>query len=377
MEYKYPTTKEYLDYLCEAVFFPIQVAQDNTLISLPGQCTMQYVLSLINTRMLPYKPTDILIRFLGKDFIKKVVFISISKECLFCSFPEFLRKIIFNLNNNECLNEEYDLETNSLGIQKIIQDLTNRNILVVFIIDTLQNPKQLDPIKFNFLRDIQRLNANKIRIIYSFNIVDVDVISSELKPIIRNMVYIKPFSVEDVNYQVKRLFSKYSRNDPSSKLIDSIYEYSCGLGSLIKSMTLRSFNSPNTIIKDYSEYEAHYIHEIMLLDVYNKEEYRNKSGLSKMKRINEYINNNIKTNIQESDLKLILTKTEGKIYDYLLNKLNNLVSRDEISKCIWNDVNKYSDWAIDKHIANTRKKLPKMYRLLSIKGRGFILSLRM
>ena len=56
-----------------------------------------------------------------------------------------------------------------------------------------------------------------------------------------------------------------------------------------------------------------------------------------------------------------LTKTESKIFDLLVTQKGNLVSFDEIAKTIWgeNYFDKYSEYAITKHIENLKNEQPR------------------
>jgi len=73
-----------------------------------------------------------------------------------------------------------------------------------------------------------------------------------------------------------------------------------------------------------------------------------------------------------------LTATENRIYTKL-SKTKNIITRLEIAKQIWSHayLEKYSEYVIDKHISNIRKKLRlnMIGELRTIKGQGFVLNL--
>ena len=57
--------------------------------------------------------------------------------------------------------------------------------------------------------------------------------------------------------------------------------------------------------------------------------------------------------------------------------MNTLVTREDLAKIIWGEyyISNYSDYAIDKHIANLRKKLIALlpnFEIKTIKGKGVI-----
>lgn len=68
------------------------------------------------------------------------------------------------------------------------------------------------------------------------------------------------------------------------------------------------------------------------------------------------------------------TNTENKIFNLLLNNKERLVSFDQIAKVIWeeNYFDKYSEYAITKHIENIKKKISKNH-IHNQRGYGYIL----
>lgn len=69
-----------------------------------------------------------------------------------------------------------------------------------------------------------------------------------------------------------------------------------------------------------------------------------------------------------------LTKTENKIFDLLNKNKGNLVSFDELAKEIWgeNYFDKYSEYAITKHIENLKSKITEN-SIHSQRGHGYLL----
>lgn len=69
-----------------------------------------------------------------------------------------------------------------------------------------------------------------------------------------------------------------------------------------------------------------------------------------------------------------LTKTESKIFDLLVTQKGYLVSFDEIAKTIWgeNYFDKYSEYAITKHIENLKNKITEN-SIHSQRGHGYLL----
>jgi DNA-binding winged helix-turn-helix (wHTH) protein len=89
-----------------------------------------------------------------------------------------------------------------------------------------------------------------------------------------------------------------------------------------------------------------------------------------------------KIELNQIPLDRLFSRKEHRVIRYLLEKQDNLVSRDDIAKCIWpvKTMENYSDWAIDQIIARIRKRLkelslpPSIVR--TIRGQGFQLSLK-
>lgn len=72
---------------------------------------------------------------------------------------------------------------------------------------------------------------------------------------------------------------------------------------------------------------------------------------------------------------IILTKSEQKTFDTLLEKSGMICSRDEIAQSVWGNqwLSKYSDWQIDRLIYLLRKKLSSQYKIKTLRNSGYIL----
>ena len=71
----------------------------------------------------------------------------------------------------------------------------------------------------------------------------------------------------------------------------------------------------------------------------------------------------------------ILTRSEQKVFDSLLQKSGKIVSRDEIAQAVWGKawLAKYSDWQIDRLIYLLRHKLPSGQKIKTLRNSGYIL----
>lgn len=71
----------------------------------------------------------------------------------------------------------------------------------------------------------------------------------------------------------------------------------------------------------------------------------------------------------------LLTKSEQKVFDLLLQRSDSIVPRDDIAKAVWgpNWLDRYSDWEIDRLIYLIRHKLPTKYSVKTLRNSGYIL----
>ena len=68
-----------------------------------------------------------------------------------------------------------------------------------------------------------------------------------------------------------------------------------------------------------------------------------------------------------------LTETESKILNVLMTNGQNIANRDIIAKAIWGEewLEKYSDWMIDTEIYNLRKRLKNVYKIVTVRNKGY------
>jgi len=100
-----------------------------------------------------------------------------------------------------------------------------------------------------------------------------------------------------------------------------------------------------------------------------------KNGLFKHYVLN-YLNKNVDLDIDE--IKSNLSGNEALVYEYLINNLGEVVSKEDIAYVLWKDEweDKFSEWAIDKLISRIRKKIKDVEgakEIKTIKGKGYTL----
>ncbi|MFC1649529.1 helix-turn-helix domain-containing protein [Patescibacteria group bacterium] len=71
------------------------------------------------------------------------------------------------------------------------------------------------------------------------------------------------------------------------------------------------------------------------------------------------------------------TKTQKSIVDLFLSSSDKVVPRDQIAEAMWNGqwLEKYSDWAIDRHIYLLNKKAVN-FQIKAVRGRGYYLTMK-
>lgn len=80
--------------------------------------------------------------------------------------------------------------------------------------------------------------------------------------------------------------------------------------------------------------------------------------------------------IKEDVLFSVLSYSQKLIFDFLRNNKENVSSKEDIAKIMWEDgwLDKYSEWTIEKTISNIRRKLPSRFTLKSVYGKGYVLT---
>lgn len=90
----------------------------------------------------------------------------------------------------------------------------------------------------------------------------------------------------------------------------------------------------------------------------------------------EFILNISKSIIQKEDKKIELTKNELRILNYLIQKREQIVSREEIMECLWDNESFIDDNTLTVNITRLRNKLEEigLKDLIQTKrGQGYIL----
>ncbi len=389
---KYASTKKYLSKLCDEVFSPAKYGSDNTLVSLPGQGHMSLIESLIYTRTIPFSPTKILKEFWGEEF-SKVIFVPINLDKYKKdSLDDFYLDAIQVIKSNPKFNARNLISAfDKYSFQKNIFQVLKEGYKLIIISRTLKSLSEIEPSLIEFLFDLQNFYTDQFKFIWSFMRLDDEMKNSRYKrKFLKNVTYIKPLPKEEVAYQMKKFFSELNLDTPSEKEIDDVYKLSGGLGAIMKDLFREVAKNGSSKKLSYPESSVVHIEEILslltkedFLEIkkreFSKDSYPYLTGLSDRTYLLESIMNlkkKQKKTITLNDIELALTKIEFEIFKLLNNNSNRIISKEEIANIIWEQeaTNKYSDWAIDKHISNLRKKLPQNITLTSKKKVGYTIT---
>lgn len=101
----------------------------------------------------------------------------------------------------------------------------------------------------------------------------------------------------------------------------------------------------------------------------------NNTAMAKI-NANDFVLNISESKLERGEIQVELTKNERKIIQCLLNKRNNIVSREEIMEYLWNTNEFVDDNTLTVNIARVRNKLEEigLKEILETKrGQGYIL----
>jgi hypothetical protein len=152
-----------------------------------------------------------------------------------------------------------------------------------------------------------------------------------------------------------------------------IFELSGGIPGLIKRLCSFINSNQNVNISDILEYPPMKmaLNEFENLNNTFTESKLRKLGIidTKGKVISPLIE--VKINQKDSFRQLKLPPIQQEIFNYMYDKLNKIVSLDEISDI--NESKEFSLWKLYKQIARLKKQIAPYFRIQNVKGKGYIL----
>ncbi len=408
MLYNLATTRETLELLCKKVFEPSKRGIDNILISLPCLGQISLIKFLINFRSIPRKCSKILADYLGKQNVEKSVFLIFDTENYDQeNYHKFYKEINLQLSQHNIpksiINNKSKEEDEYVKFLDKCMMLLNKSFTIYIITRYAKTTNDIDKRLLKEILKIQSLNRSKIRLIFSVYRDTHTSVCNEIKSkSVYTLTYIPLLTKNDIEYQIKKYFFEYNLGTPRQELIDFVSYHSGGLGGLIKPILIENLSKEdpkkykvplnvNTIVKEILEVltgdEIEYLKELSnnkKPTIQIDKKYITNTGLiNSPGLIEKIIKNTLDLQDEKKDTIELpieitnnLTPTQYRIFKLLSAKKGEIVSRDEIAEEIWLEKvrEKYSDWAIDRHIYKLRRLLAKHVNIITKKGRGFYMT---
>lgn len=225
---------------------------------------------------------------------------------------------------------------------------------VSWVLDTLDNFRRTKGVKFNY-------------ILFSYFKEVSDAANTKHQALSRSLKVLKIISFTDCTKLITDFVRRYSYK-PTNRDLKTIYRLSGGHVGLIKAiyMLIRSDKKFRLDVGSLLK-EPSITSRIGAI----------KEDLASVKTNMFSIKSPLFNNI--SNTNLAFSKNELATFEFLKENLESIISRDDIAKNIWKEAweEKYSDWAIDQLVHRLKSKIIKNkipYKILSKKGRGFILT---
>jgi hypothetical protein len=231
-----------------------------------------------------------------------------------------------------------------------------------------------------FINSLQRRHRDKVRKIFSLHRFDPNE-PQAINCIGLKITYLQPLPKAEVAYQLQR-FAHQNNSSITDAVIERIYELSQGIAGIMKSL-LETYlltgevNAHDHESEIYLNMIANCLNELDRISVisnsFQEGSYCQLVGLDRSEPILTWLRNAYAAR-REHVLAMNLTPIQMQIYLFLRANQGRLIMRDEIAKLIWGDnyLEKYSDWAIDRHMSDLRKALMGLAQIKTKKGQGFI-----
>ncbi|QQS38443.1 winged helix-turn-helix domain-containing protein [Candidatus Woesebacteria bacterium] len=250
---------------------------------------------------------------------------------------------------------------------------------------------------FDKLDDLRlQNNATFVSVVFSNKKEVQKALERKNKSLYRSLYILPNATDKDIRILIKDFIRRFDYS-PSEEQIDNIVELSGGHIGLVKSLYLllvdnASYNlsidnllkEPSIIYRidsffdDFTNAEKKLLSDNKYSEILKLLHAINENNKTISPLIDEYIRNTSNTNSKEKKLFSSFTKKEAKVFAIFENNLNTIMTRHEIADVIWGLKvdEKYTDWALDQIIYRLRNKLKEnasSYKLLTKKGRGFVL----
>ncbi|OGG02785.1 hypothetical protein A2W14_06695 [Candidatus Gottesmanbacteria bacterium RBG_16_37_8] len=412
--YKEPSSAPYLNYLGERLLEPIKRGESAFFRWFPGHGKSVLLSKIITDKKLLLK---VFSKYYQRFIFFKVDGYLFDINDLVSFFFPILGNLFKELKCEQLTDEAKD-KSKTFLIREIIQTcqkLVSQGSEIVFVIDGIDD-LDADNLKemFSVFEYIVESNRERIHTHINVNrreIIEKNVVQSGL---LQNIISISLPDKEECLY-----FLNYYARQWGLKLteyqIENIFK-NCGCDPVLIKEVLRLYvkkgfdidliNEPTLLLKaknnleQYSEKERNTITEklktnqISVNSSYTAKEltkanfWNDKYHLPLLFRkviiekslVKELRFDNKKQKLYFGDIDLTrkLSKTEYKILLLLFELKGKTITRDQIAQAIWDkdEIDKYSDWAIDKTISRLRLKLNAIsfsHQLVTQKKSGFYL----
>ena len=306
----------------------------------------------------------------SKDFHKffkdKLVYKFDFSNLLEYSLVGFFYELNKILNPGETLlYEKSSIDFLQMKIRDSISKNVEAGIQTIIFIPKVDSIPNFDQLYGNQLMNVWRLDINKQKIVFVFSMEKhkyqnfINEKSGDLKSVLlQNLNFIDRFSEEDIRHSIEYWLKKldFQIDQEKFRLIANLSE-----GSAYKSKLLTQH------VVQFPKLEK------------NELELKLKELL--MIRF-EFSSSNAKLKIIDGNVFLEnkkfegITSTESDLLKLFINNEDTVVNREMIADLLWGKekYEKYSDWAIDKHISIIRKKLEQNSldaHIETIKGSGY------
>jgi hypothetical protein len=408
VDYFYASTKKYLEQLCQKVFGSCKNGSDVVLVALPGQGHVALVESLIGTRSIPYKRTDILKEYFGKEDKRSLCIVldpRLYTDDL--SFDDFNQDFFDQIKNNISIStklknllSECQFRKDKAQLHELITHLTGKGFTLYCFFKTVPTFLDINNKILHYIYSLQSIFSNRFRVIYSFYKYDSTLVPADLRnEFPQTVIYVKPLPEMEVQYQAERFFNEFKKDLPSREVIHQVFLMSGGVAGIMKSLFVElSKGNKEEIFKEVYPLKAcAYLEEIK--DMLSRQDLielatlqnssfnsRNKSyltetGLADIPMIINYIlsqtiHKRVHTDII-IDQKFVknLSPTLFKLYELFSGNRGKLLTREEIARALWGEdySSRYSDWAIDRYIADFRKKVHSEIKIITKKRLGYFI----
>lgn len=308
------------------------------------------------------------------------------KEYLFDYFVHYLQK---NAARHKKRIYIFLIHTND-ELSQLLSELSNIEAPALILINIMYTIGQDVSWFAEKLQQITREKGDEFFYYLFSNIFPVfNALITFSEAVMTNVIMLKPVSFEDTKMIIKEQTSKIGI-DLTEDQKEEIFTWSKGHTGLIKMMTLLKIQYPDTSFsQDFLIGEMSIVYQLtrIMQDIpestYKKilkgnltlieKNLLERLGIVVYGKLFQPLLGDLPTEKEVESMPLSVT--EEKIFTFLLNNKNKIVTREQLAKIVWGEKRerKYSKWAISEIMYRIRKKLPFGTTLQTLRNRGYTL----